>query len=83
MADVGYFDSVSANLKTGIRSAGQGGAERLRPTPRPACPRSSTPSTRGGVKAAAAISGLADGLTEAVMLPLLGAMGIKGMACLI
>lgn len=28
MADVGYFDSVSANLKTGIRSAGQGGGRR-------------------------------------------------------
>ncbi|MCE8763060.1 DUF6531 domain-containing protein, partial [Phocaeicola dorei] len=35
-----------------------------------------------GVKAAAAIGGLADGLSEAAMLPVLGAMGMKGMACL-
>ncbi|WP_032541429.1 DUF6531 domain-containing protein, partial [Bacteroides fragilis] len=32
--------------------------------------------------AAAAIGGLADGLSEAAMLPVLGAMGMKGMACL-
>ena len=35
-----------------------------------------------GVKAAAAIGGLADGRSEAAMLPGLGAMGMKGMACL-
>ena len=61
MADVGYFDSVSANLKTSVGAqvkGGCGGAKSNSEARRVQCP--STPSTTG-VKAAAALGGLAEG----------------------
>ena len=81
MADTGYFDSVSANLKAGIGAQAEGIANGVTANSEAGV----SPSVNAldtGVKAAAAISGLADGLSEAAMLPLLGAMGMKGQACL-
>ena len=81
MADTGYFDSVSANLKTGVGAQVKGISEGVKANSEAGV----SPSVNAldtGVKAAAAIGGLADGLSEAAMLPVLGAMGMKGMACL-
>lgn len=81
MADTGYFDSVSANLKTGVGAQVKGISEGVKAN----SDAGVSPSVNAldtGVKAAAAIGGLADGLSEAAMLPVLGAMGMKGMACL-
>lgn len=81
MADTGYFDSVSANLKTGLGAQVKGISEGVKANSEAGV----SPSVNAldtGVKAAAAIGGLADGLSEAAMLPVLGAMGMKGMACL-
>lgn len=81
MSDVGYFDSVSANLKAGVGSQVKGISEGAQANSAAGV----SPSVNAldtGVKAAAAISGLADGLSEAAMLPVLGAMGMKGTACL-
>ena len=81
MADVGYFDSVSANLKTGVGAQVKGVAEGAKANSE-AGVSASVNALDTGVKAAAALGGLAEGLSEAVMLPVLGAMGMKGMACL-
>ena len=81
MADTGYFDSVSANLKTGVGAQVKGISEGVKANSEAGV----SPSVNAldtGVKAAAAIGSLADGLSEAAMLPVLGAMGMKGMACL-
>ena len=81
MADTGYFDSVSANLKTGVGAQVKGISEGVKANSEAGV----SPSVNAldtGVRAAAAIGGLADGLSEAAMLPVLGAMGMKGMACL-
>lgn len=81
MSDAGYFDSVSANLKAGV--AGQ--LEGVKEGAKSNSENGVSPSVNAldtGIKAATAISGLADGLCEAAMLPLLGALGMKGMACL-
>ena len=81
MSDTGYFDSVSANLKTGVGAQVKGISEGVKANSEAGV----SPSVNAldtGVKAAAAIGGLADGLSEAAMLPVLGAMGMKGMACL-
>ena len=81
MADTGYFDSVSANLKTGVGAQVKGISEGVKAN----SDAGVSPSVNAldtGVKAAAAIGSLADGLSEAAMLPVLGAMGMKGMACL-
>jgi len=81
MTDVSYFDSVSANLKTGVGAQVKGIAEGAKANSEAGV----SPSVNAldtDVKAAAALGGLAEGLTEATMLPLLGAMGMKGMACL-
>ncbi|WP_347141202.1 hypothetical protein, partial [Phocaeicola dorei] len=81
MADTGYFDSVSANLKTGVGAQVKGISEGVKANSEAGV----SPSVNAldtGVKAATAIGGLADGLSEAAMLPVLGAMGMKGMACL-
>ena len=81
MADTGYFDSVSANLKTGVGAQVKGISEGVKANSEAGV----SPSVNAldtGVKAAAALGGLADGLSEAAMLPVLGAMGMKGMACL-
>ncbi len=81
MADTGYFDSVSANLKTGVGAQVKGISEGVKAN----SDAGVSPSVNAldtGVKAAAAIGGLADGPSEAAMLPVLGAMGMKGMACL-
>ncbi|MCS3202960.1 hypothetical protein NXX49_25920 [Candidatus Bacteroides intestinigallinarum] len=81
MADTGYFDSVSANLKTGVGAQVKGISKGVKANSEAGV----SPSVNAldtGVKAAAAIGGLADGLSEAAMLPVLGAMGMKGMACL-
>ena len=75
MADTGYFDSVSANLKTGVGAQVKGISEGVKANSEAGV----SPSVNAldtGVKAAAAIGGLADGLSEAAMLPVLGAMGI-------
>ena len=81
MADTGYFDSVSANLKTGVGAQVKGISEGVKAnSDAGVSPFVNALDT--GVKAAAAIGGLADGLSEAAMLPVLGAMGMKGMACL-
>ncbi|MDU6478091.1 MAG: hypothetical protein E6542_18910, partial [Bacteroides sp.] len=80
MADVGYFDSVSANLKTGVGAQVKGISEGVKANS-DAGVSPSVNALNTGVKAAAAIGGLADGLSEAAMLPVLGAMGMKGMAC--
>ena len=80
MADTGYFDSVSANLKTGVGAQVKGISEGVKANSEAGV----SPSVNAldtGVKAAA-IGSLADGLSEAAMLPVLGAMGMKGMACL-
>ncbi len=60
MADVGYFDGVSANLKTSVGAQVKGVAEGRSPTPRPACLCPSTPSTRAS-RRPAALGGLAEG----------------------
>ena len=74
MADVGYFDSVSANLKTGVGAQVKGISEGVKANS-DAGVSPSVNALNTGVKAAAAIGGLADGLSEAAMLPVLGAMG--------
>lgn len=81
MADTGYFDSVSANLKTGVGAQVKGISEGVKANSE-AGVSASVNALDTGVRAAAAIGGLADGLSEAAMLPVLGAMGMKGMACL-
>ncbi len=81
MADVGYFDSVSTNLKAGVGAQAKGIADGVKANSAAGV----SPSVNAldtGVKAAAALGGLAEGLCEAAMLPVLGAMGMKGMACL-
>ena len=81
MADTGYFDSVSANLKSGVGAQAKGVVEGVSANSAAGV----SPSVNAldtGVKAAAALGGLAEGLCEAAMLPVLGAMGMKGMACL-
>ena len=70
MADTGYFDSVSANLKTGVGAQVKGISEGVKAN----SDAGVSPSVNAldtGVKAAAAIGGLADGLSEAAMLPVL------------
>ena len=77
MADVGYFDSVSANLKTGVGAQVKGISEGVKAN----SDAGVSPSVNAldtGVKAAAAIGGLADGLSEAAMLPVLGAVERRG-----
>lgn len=81
MADVSYFDSVNANLKAGVGAQTKGISEWAKANSEAGVSASVNALDTGG-KAAAAIGGLAEGLTEAAMLPLLGAMGMKGMACL-
>ena len=64
MADTGYFDSVSANLKTGVGAQVKGISEGVKANSEAGV----SPSVNAldtGVKAAAAIGGLADGLSEA------------------
>ena len=81
MADVGYFDSVSTNLKAGVGAQAKGISDGVKANSEAGV----SPSVNAldtGVKAAAAIGGLAEGLCEAAILPVLGAMGMKGMACL-
>ena len=60
MADTGYFDSVSANLKTGVGAQVKGISEGVKAN----SDAGVSPSVNAldtGVKAAAAIGGLADG----------------------
>lgn len=81
MADVGYFDSVSANLKTGVGAQVKGISEGAKAN----SDAGVSPSVNAldtGVKAAAAIGGLADGLSEAVTLLVLGAIDMKGITYL-
>ena len=81
MADVGYFDSVSTNLKAGVGAQAKGISDGVKANSEAGV----SPSVNAldtGVKAAAALGGLAEGLCEAAILPVLGAMGMKGMACL-
>ncbi len=81
MSGTGYYDSVSANLKAGVGGQLEGIKEGASSNSK----NGVSPSVNAldtGIKAATAISGLADGLCEAAMLPLLGALGMKGMACL-
>lgn len=81
MADTGYFDSVSTNLKAGVGAQAKGIADGVKANSAAGV----SPSVNAldtGVKAAAALGGLAEGLCEAAILPVLGAMGMKGMACL-
>ena len=63
MADTGYFDSVSANLKTGVGAQVKGISEGVKAN----SDAGVSPSVNAldtGVKAAAAIGGLADGLPD-------------------
>ena len=46
MADTGYFDSVSANLKTGVGAQVKGISEGVKANSEPECHRPSMPSTR-------------------------------------
>lgn len=81
MSDMGYFESVSANLKAGVGAQVKGISEGAKANSAAGV----SPSVNAldtGVKAAAAIGGLASNLCEAAVLPILGAMGMKGMACL-
>lgn len=78
---MGYFDSVSMNLKAGVGAqvagiTGNGSANAE------AGVSPSVSALDTGIKAAMAMGGLVDGAMEAALLPVLGALGMKGMACL-
>ena len=81
MLGADYFESVSEHLRAGVGMqaavvmGGLHGESREGVSP-------SVGALDAGIKAATALGGLADGLCEAAMLPLLGAMGLKGTACL-
>lgn len=60
MADVGYFDSVSANLKTSVGAQVKGVAEGAKSNSE-AGVSVSVNALDTGVKAAAALGGLAEG----------------------
>lgn len=77
----GYFDQVSANLKSSVGTQAKGIVDGVSANAEAGV----SPSVNAldtGVKAATALGGLADNLSEAAMLPVLGALGMKGMACL-
>ncbi|MCC2237113.1 hypothetical protein, partial [Bacteroides hominis] len=77
MSDVGYFESVSVNLKASVGTQVKGISEGAKANSAAGV----SPSVNAldtGVKAAVAIGGLAGNLCEAAMLPILGAMGMKG-----
>lgn len=81
MADTGYFDSVSAQLKAGVGAQAGGIAEGAKANSEAGV----SPSVNAldtGMKAAMALGGAVDGVVEAALMPVLGALGLKGMACL-
>ena len=78
---MGYYDEVSTQLKAGVGAqvagiAGNGSANAE------AGVSPSVSALDTGMKAAMAMGGLVDGAMEAALLPVLGALGMKGMACL-
>lgn len=78
---MGYFESVSANLKIGVGAQVKGISEGAKANSEAGV----SPSVNAldtGVKAAAALSGLAGNLCEAAVLHILGGMGMKDMVCL-
>ncbi len=77
----GYFDQVSAQLEatvgaqmSGVVSGASANAE--------AGVSPSVNALDTGLKAATALGSLADNVSEAAVLPVLGALGMKGQACL-
>ncbi len=77
MADTGYFDSVSANLKTGVGAQVKGISEGVKAN----SDAGVSPSVNAldtGVKAAAAIGGLADGSERGRDAPRAGCHGDEG-----
>lgn len=78
---MGYYDEVSTHLKAGVGAQVAGitgnGAANAEAGVSPSVSALDT-----GMKAAMAMGGLVDGAMEAALLPVLGALGMKGMACL-
>lgn len=81
MSNVGYFESVSANLKAGVGVQMKGISECVK-TNSEVGVSPSVNALNTSVKSAAVLGGLAGNLCEAAVLNILGAMGMKGMACL-
>ena len=77
----GYFEQVSAQLESTVGaqfsdvtdSASENAESGVSP---------SVNALDVGIKAATAIGGLPDNVAEATILPVIGALGIKGQACL-
>lgn len=81
MSDVGYFDSVSVNLKANVGAQVKDISEGAKVNSA-AGVSPSVNSLDSGVKAAVALGCLAGHLCESAILPILGGMGMKGMAWL-
>lgn len=81
MTNIGYFDSVSANPKTGVGVQGKGVSDDVKVNSEAGVsPSVNTLDT--GVKVAAVLGVLADSLSEAVTLLALGAIDMKGITYL-